>query len=91
MKTLKLIVKILIGISSLIYLLFALMGFATFSWQTGIFWLIGTLLLTLLFLSLTKIIFPKLPTAGKIVLAIVPFFLFITGGFFYSSFRKGLQ
>ena len=53
MGTLKKILKVLLGIASIIFLLFVIMGFY-YSLKTGIIWLLSEIILIALFLSLTN-------------------------------------
>lgn len=88
MGTLKKILKVLLGIASIIFLLFVIMGFY-YSLKTGIIWLLSEIILIALFLSLTnknQILNLKKPII--ILLSILFFVLFSWGAVALSESEK---
>jgi energy-coupling factor transporter transmembrane protein EcfT len=88
MGTLKKILKVLLGIASIIFLLFVIMGFY-YSLKTGIIWLLSEIILIALFLSLTnksQILNLKKPI--RILLSILFFVLFSWGAVALSESEK---
>lgn len=88
MGTLKKILKVLLGIASIIFLLFVIMGFY-YSLKTGIIWLLSEIILIALFLSLTnksQILNLKKPI--RILLFILFFVLFSWGAVALSESEK---
>lgn len=88
MGTLKKILKVLLGIASIIFLLFVIMGFY-YSLKTGIIWLLSEIILIALFLSLTnKNQILKLKNPVRILLSILFIVLFSWGAVALSESEK---
>ena len=88
MGTLKKILKVLLGIASIIFLLFVIMGFY-YSMKTGIIWLLSEIILITLFLSLTnKNQILKLKNSIRFLLSILFIVLFSWGAVALSESEK---
>lgn len=88
MNTLKKILKILLGIASIFFLLFVIIGFY-YSLKTGIIWLSSEIILIALFLSLTdKNQILKIKNPIRILLSILFIVLFSWGAVSFSESEK---
>lgn len=91
MSALKKILKVLLGIASIVFLLFVIMGFY-YSLKTGMIWLLSEIILIVLFLSLTnknQILNFKKPV--RILLSMLFIVLFSWGAVALSESEKYKQ
>ena len=88
MNTLKKIFKILLGIASIFFLLFVIIGFY-YSLKTGFIWLLSEIILIALFLSLTdKNQILNFKNSIRILLSILFIVLFSWGAVAFSESEK---